>query len=94
MPHVNPEDLVDFNKAGVVVTDATGNANVVFRYALPNDLDYVVAATIITTGIGYGVSVTGTTNVGFSILTWVIGGAGSPAPGITVGWILRAVYND
>ena len=88
------QDLVDFTKAGVVTTDATGNANVVFQTALPTELEYVVTATINTAGIGYGVSVVGITNVGFSIRTWVIGGAGSPAPGITVYWMLCAAFNE
>jgi hypothetical protein len=94
MSSPTPANLLNFNKAGVVTTDATGNANVVFRTALPAELDYVVVATISTQAVGFGVSVTGITKVGFSILTWVIGGAGSPAPNITVYWLLRPAYNE
>jgi hypothetical protein len=87
-------DLTVFNKVGVVTTNANGIANVVFRIAQPHDFQYVVLLTCYNSGIGYGAYSTNITQTGFTINTWVIGGAGSMAPGITVHWAVRSVYND
>ena len=86
-------DITVFNKGGVVTTDANGLADVIFTTAQPNIVDYVVMLTVLDTGIGYGAYVTNVSQTGFTINSWVIGGAGVPAPA-TVQCIVRSKFND
>jgi hypothetical protein len=86
-------NLTTYNKAGTITTDANGIAYVVYRDALPYGFDHIILLTCIDCGIGIGAYVTNKTENGFTINSWVIGGAGAPAPNVTVFWATRSSYN-
>ena len=80
--------LSEFTKAGSVTTDATGIARVEFRNQLPNGTNYSVLLTVYNSDLGYCAYATEVRQTGFTINTWVIGGAGSVAPNISVYWMV------
>jgi hypothetical protein len=86
--------LAEFSKSGRVVTDLNGISNVVFLKQIPNDTLYSVLLTVINAGIGYSAYVTNVTQTGFTINTWVVGGAGSVAPTISVYWLVVPNFNS
>jgi hypothetical protein len=86
-------NLTTYNKGGTATTNANAIAYIVYRDPMPYGFDHVILLTCIDCGIGIGAYVSNKTENGFTINTWVIGGAGSPAPNITVFWIARSAYN-
>jgi len=87
-------DLTVFNKAGTVVTNAAGEANVVFRIAQPFGFQYVVILTCaqkLVTAYPSNISQTG-----FTISTWntTPAGGGALVAGVTVYWLVRSAYNE
>jgi len=86
--------IAEFSKAGSITTDAVGIARVEFRNQIPNGTNYSVLLTVYNSGLGYYAYATEVRQTGFTINTWVIGGAGSVAPNIPVYWLVVPQFNS
>lgn len=85
---------IEFIKSGVVTTNLSGIANIVFKNQIPYGLNYSVLLTCVDPGNAVFPSPSKISQTGFTITTKTTSGAYNIVPTVTVHWLIVPQFNS